>query len=201
MISNDFTPALFLIIIGFILVIFGLLHTTTSINHLDIRSFRLLHNRLRHYSGFYSYIWPLGTVPVTITLILVIFIASWQTGIIVSLVYLLAAILEHVVKRKVDRRRPFELIPDVIMCQPKKPSDPSHPSGDAMRAWFLALIFPFSFALSWPVYALSITIAITLSLGRICMGVHFPLDVIGGAGLGLISSGVALISYQLVIMS
>ena len=76
--------------------------------------------------------------------------------------------------------------------------DPSHPSGDTLRVWLLALIFPLAFALPWPVFVLSILMAITLSLGRITLGVHYPLDVIGGIGLGFLSTGIAVISYQII---
>ena len=36
-----------------------------------------------------------------------------------------------------------------------------------MRVWLLALVFPLAFELPWPVCALTITLAIALSLGRI----------------------------------
>jgi undecaprenyl-diphosphatase len=183
--------------IGLLLILTGLLHLVPIINRWDIRTFLFLHTRLRGHSPFFRFIWPLGTTPVGITLILIIFIVSWQAGLIVSLIYLFAALLEAVIKLKVGRKRPFESLPDVKMTQPKRPQDPSHPSGDTMRVWFIALIFPLSFALPWPIFVATITVAIILGLGRIVLGVHYPLDVIGGTGLGLLATGITLASYQL----
>ncbi len=68
-----------------------------------------------------------------------------------------------------------------------------------MRIWFLALVFPLAFGLPWPVFALTCTVALTLSLGRFALGVHYPLDVIGGAGLGIFFTGLSIIGYYLVI--
>jgi len=185
--------------LGLLLVIIGLLHQTSTFSHWDAQTFLFLHIKLRRYTGFFRYMWPLGTVPVGITLILIMFIASWQAGLSAALMYLLAAIVEWAIKRKVHRPRPFETLPGVVMSQPKNPSDASHPSGDTMRVWFLALVFPLAFALSWPVFALTCTVALILSLGRIALGVHYPLDVISGAGLGILFTGVFVISYYLFI--
>jgi membrane-associated phospholipid phosphatase len=48
--------------------------------------------------------------------------------------------------------------------------------------------------LNWylPFAAVAVALAMLISLGRIAMGVHFPLDVLGGAGLGLFFAGVFL---------
>ncbi len=200
MTNAEFTNAIALTGIGFLLVIAGLLHRTRTFSQWDAQTFLFLHTRLRRYSGFFRYIWPLGTTPVGIMLILIIFITSWQAGLIVALLYLITAIFERAIKLKVSRPRPFETLPGVVMSQPKNPRDPSHPSGDTLRVWFLALIFPLAFGLPWPVLALTITVALTLSLGRIALGVHYPLDVVGGAGLGSLAAGIAVISYQLAVI-
>ena len=115
-----------------------------------------------------------------------------------ALLYTVMAVLERTVKLKVARPRPFETLPNVEMNQPKEPHDPSHPSGDTMRVFFLVLVFPWIFDLSWPVYLLTIIVATTLSLGRIVLGVHYPLDVIGGAGLGILAASITVICYQVV---
>jgi undecaprenyl-diphosphatase len=143
----------------------------------------------------------MGTVPVAMTLILIIFISSWQVGMITAIVFLIASLVERGVKLIIDRKRPFETLPKVNMIQPKAPNDPSHPSGDAMRVWFLALIFPLAFSLNWLVFTITIFFAIILSLGRIILGVHYPLDVIGGSGLGLISTGFTVLSCYFILVN
>jgi undecaprenyl-diphosphatase len=184
---------------GLLLVIIGFLHQTSALSRWDAETFLFLHIRLRRYTSFFRYVWPLGTVPVGITLILIMFMASWQAGFSAALMYGLAAIIEWAIKRKIGRPRPFKTLPGVVMSQPKNPGDASHPSGDAMRVWFLALVFPLAFGLPWPVTALTCTVALTLSLGRIAMGVHYPLDVIDGAGLGILFTGLAIICYHVII--
>ena len=189
--------SIWLIGFGILFVFLGLLHQIPAIKRWDYSTFLCVNNRFRSQTGFFRFVWPLGTTPVGVMLILIIFIASSQVALIVGLVYLMIAILERVIKFKVRRPRPFETITGVAMNQPKTPKDPSHPSGDSMRVWFLAFIFPLAFGLSWPVFMFTILIAIILSLGRIVLGVHYPLDVVGGTGLGLLATGITLISSQL----
>ena len=146
------SSAIWVGLFGLLFVVLGLFHSTPVLSQWDAQTFLFLHTRLRSFTSIFQYLWPLGTTPVGVLLILIIFITSWQAGWITALIYLLIAILEWVIKRKVSRSRPFETLPGVVMCQPKHPSDPSHPSGDTMRVWFLALVFPLAFDLHWPVF-------------------------------------------------
>jgi undecaprenyl-diphosphatase len=194
--STNLAP--WLIGIGLLLIMVGLLHLVQVFNRWDVHTFRLLYSGLRRSGGFFRHIWPLGTTAVAVTLILIMFIPSWQFGLTAALIFSLMAIIERTIKRKVNRLRPFEAIPGVEMRQPKYPHDPAHPSGDSMRVWLLALIFPLTFRLTGPVLIITIIAAITLSLGRIVLGVHYPLDVIGGAGLGILAAGIIILVYSLV---
>jgi membrane-associated phospholipid phosphatase len=186
--------------IGCLLTTLGLLHRQPALARWDARAFQIWHAQLRRYAGFFRYLWPLGTTPVGIVLILIIYLASWQAGFVATLTYILAAMLERSIKMRFQRPRPFTALADVKMCQPSQPHDPSHPSGDTLRVWFLALIFPWTFVLPWPATLLTCTIAVILSLGRIALGVHYPLDVLGGAGLGLLAAVFFTIVYQLAVI-
>ena len=97
--TSEIYLALCFLGLGSLLVIIGLLHQTNALSHWDAQTFLRLHTQLRPYTGFFRYIWPLGTVPVGITLILIMFIASWQAGLSATLMYLLAAIIEWAIKR------------------------------------------------------------------------------------------------------
>ena len=187
----------FLLNLGILLLAAGLLHKLPAFQRGDTKTFRYLHTRLQRSVGFFRFIWPLGTTPVAILLLLILYIPGWQIGLAATLAYLCAALSERGIKLKMQRPRPFESLPNVRMGQLKPPHDPSHPSGDSLRVWFLALIFPVAFGLSPWVYALSLGTAASLSLGRIALGVHYPLDVLGGAGLGILFAGLAILSYQL----
>ena len=108
-----------------------------------------------------------------------------------AIVFAAAATIEWSIKRTFKRPRPFTLIPDAIMGQPREPKDTSFPSGDAMRIWFLALTIPFVFSLSEAYIVGTSIIALIVTLGRIAMGVHFPFDTLAGSGLGVLAAGIS----------
>ena len=94
--------------------------------------------------------------------------------------FFLASGLNSVIKALVDRSRPPEAIGfDALVGVP---GSPSFPSGHAMTAFAVAgavaLLAP---RLRWPVLALAALIAFS----RVYLGVHFWIDVLAGAALGL----------------
>jgi undecaprenyl-diphosphatase len=95
--------------------------------------------------------------------------------------FLIAAWLNHVLKGLVDRSRPPDAIGlDAVVGVP---GSPSFPSGHAMTAFAtagaIALLVP---RLRVPVLALAAVVAFS----RVYLGVHFWLDVLVGAALGLL---------------
>jgi undecaprenyl-diphosphatase len=101
--------------------------------------------------------------------------------------FFLASGLNYVLKAIFDRSRP----PDAIGFEALVgvPGSPSFPSGHAMTAFAVAgavaLLAP---RLRWPVLGLAALIAFS----RVYLGVHFWIDVLAGAALGLaIGLGVA----------
>lgn len=91
-----------------------------------------------------------------------------------------ASFADGLLKRAIDRARPFvgdpRVHPSIAL-----PHDPSMPSGHAMNAFagavLLAAVVPRA---RWPLLAL----AVLIGLSRVYLGVHFPSDVIAGAILG-----------------
>jgi len=199
--SNNPNTTLWLVGIGTLFFILGLLHRQPVLAQWDTRTFQSLNTQLRRYSRFFRFVWPLGTTPVCILLLAIMYISSWQAGVVATLTYMVAATLERITKLKIGRLRPFEVLSGVQIQQPNPPHDPSHPSGDALRVWFLALAFPAAFGLPWPATLLTCAIAVILSLGRIVLGAHYPLDVLGGAGLGLLAAGISIISSSFGVIS
>jgi undecaprenyl-diphosphatase len=187
------SPSLILAGSGLVLTAVSCLHMTAMGRSWDFFVFHFLHVRLHRCARFFGYLWPLGTTPVTLLLLWMIYAMGLETGLPATLIFFGSAAIERIVKLTAQRRRPFDQFPDVEVVQPVRPHDPAYPSGDAMRVWFLAIVIPSSFDLAWPAALMAGIIATLLSIGRVVLGVHFPLDVIGGAGLGMLGAGLFFI--------
>jgi undecaprenyl-diphosphatase len=186
------TPSQVLINAGIALFVLGLAHLIPGIALRDAQAFRYLHTRLRGLRAVFSVLWHLGRTPFALLTIALMTIYRPESGITLAIIFILIVSLEWFIKRSLQRVRPFKLIPDTIMSQPREPRDPSFPSGDALRVWFLALSLPIGFGAAWTITASAVVVAMLISLGRIGMGIHYPLDVLGGSGLGLIGAGIFL---------
>jgi undecaprenyl-diphosphatase len=91
--------------------------------------------------------------------------------------------LEGAAKSLVQRGRPAETVPDVILRGKAAAHGLSFPSGHAMVIFAIAtLVVPYfqgrRKVLPW-------ALAAAVCLSRVYLGAHFPLDVIAGAGLGV----------------
>jgi undecaprenyl-diphosphatase len=194
-----------LISLGAIFFFSGIFHMSPAVALWDARLFRVIHNTLRRFSRDFQYFWHLGRTPFALFGLAFLLLYNLRSGLMASIVYALIVSFEWLIKRTLKRPRPFTLIPDAEMSQPKEPQDPSFPSGDALRIWYLALILPLSLGLPPTLILLSGSLALVVSLGRIAMGVHFPLDVIAGSGIGLIGAGIVqqfiISSYQFPILN
>jgi membrane-associated phospholipid phosphatase len=101
-----------------------------------------------------------------------------------------AWVVAEILKLVVRRPRPFEAIaiapgalpaPETVIAHP---SSFSFPSGDAALAMGAAV----AFAHVSPKYRAPILLlGIAAALARVVVGVHYPLDVLGGMGVGIVS--------------
>jgi undecaprenyl-diphosphatase len=98
----------------------------------------------------------------------------------------IACIFMVVINHFYFRPRPFNVLPaDTINLLFYKPSDSSFPSNIA------AVIFSLAAAVfirnkKWGGWLLAL--ACIASLGRVYMGVHYPLDILAGASIGVVSA-------------
>jgi len=184
-----------LIFSGGILSGLGLLHNLQVVSYWDVRISRFFHRRFNGFLPIFRTLWLFGKSPALIVILLSLILLNRQTGGWALLFYCVIAVAERAMKMVLKRQRPFSQLADVDMHQPSEPHDPSYPSGDAMRLWYLTIILPSAFSLPVGSLGMFSVIALVASLGRIAFGVHFFLDVIGGAGLGLLGAGFFLIAF------
>jgi undecaprenyl-diphosphatase len=105
-----------------------------------------------------------------------------------TLAIVLASFLaDHVMKPLASRERPFVSTPEILVIG-SRPDDASFPSGHAANAFagasVLARRLRAQRVLWW-------SLALLIAYSRVYLGVHYPLDVIGGALLGFVCGTIA----------
>ena len=119
--------------------------------------------------------------------------SRWQDFVRLAVALICATfVADHVLKPAVHRTRPFIVTPAVRVIG-GLPNDPSFPSGHAANAFAAALVLsvvtPAGRLAWWP-------LAVAIAYSRVCLGVHYPLDVAGGACVGLGSAGIVLFARR-----
>jgi undecaprenyl-diphosphatase len=101
----------------------------------------------------------------------------WQLALGILLSYLL---VDDVLKPLVARLRPFDALPGVrvVGYRPVTYSFPSgHSASAVFGAYIVSLMLPRARAIWWG-------LAAAIAFSRIYIGVHYPIDVLGGAVVG-----------------
>lgn len=149
-------------------------------------------NAFRTFNGlpdaWYPFIWPFMqygtflTIPALAGIALVL--RRWRLAIALALggggVYLLAKIVKEIVARG----RPGALLEGVSMREVFQPGSLGFPSGHAAVAAAVTVVVATYLARRWTVVA--VVVAAIVAVGRMYVGAHLPLDLIGGFALGIV---------------
>ena len=155
----------------------------------NVKLFKALNSkRNRFLDKFYKKFFWLGK-SYSLVLFLPIFYYFGKLQAIIELVFALGitGVLMPALKYTFRHKRPVILLENVHLLEPV--SLKSFPSADTAYAFTLFGVSLFFFPI-WAVVLMFIY-AVLIAYGRIYMGAHFPLDVIVGAVLGLISGFIA----------
>jgi undecaprenyl-diphosphatase len=101
-------------------------------------------------------------------------------------------VLAKVIKGYVGRGRPSALIERVVEREEFSPESLGFPSGHAAVAWAITIIVLAFMGRPWR--RVAIVLAIVVPVVRMYVAAHLPLDLIGGAALGVfVASAVSLV--------
>jgi membrane-associated phospholipid phosphatase len=121
--------------------------------------------------------------PVLIAVVLLV-LRRWRPALALLLLVPLKLVAERqVLKKLVERQRPGQTVPHPIL-RDVPPAGLSFPSGHAIvAAATLVILWPY---LGRTGRIIATLLAVGVGVARIYLGAHNPLDVVAGAGLGLI---------------
>jgi len=186
-------------LLGFGLLLVGCIHLFTGVNRWETQIVRKVQDLFKNKPWLWVFqeIWFFGRTSFAIIALLLLISLKWKIGAIALLVFLITVGTENIIKIFLNRPRPYTTHQDIHMLQPKNPVDPSFPSGDTLRIWYLALILPAAAGDSSLFLTASLLLAILVTLGRMVLGVHYLTDTIAGIGLGILGAGTTLWLWHL----
>ena len=103
---------------------------------------------------------------------------------------ILAELLAQVLKRLADQPRPLAVIPGLDMH-----GYPTNPHGNAYPSAHTALVVGAVSALwpwmRWPQRIVGAAFAVLVACNRLYIGAHWPVDIVGGAAIGLLCGSIS----------
>lgn len=151
---------------------------------LNIELFYLI-NHTRHplLDEFFRYFYVLGKGYILIPIVIYLAFLKREKLKPFILALVLESALVHILKFAFKAPRPASMLKDVYLLEPLYHK--SFPSGDTAMAFLLACFF--SQGASTPIKILLFVYAFLIAYGRMYLCVHFPMDVLVGAIIGVLS--------------
>jgi len=144
---------------------------------------------------FYTKLGDSGRLWLCLSVLLLLFRRTRKAGILGILAIALGTLLTNItLKPLISRERPWlELSALVPLISEDDPL--SFPSGHTCAAFAMAGIWWSTLDLRWLRY-LAMGLAILMGFSRLYVGVHYPLDVLAGCGMGLLSAWLVLLMVR-----
>ena len=112
--------------------------------------------------------------------------ARWEVLRAMLLAYALSEAITQILKRAAEQPRPTASIAGLdVHGYPRDPHGNAYPSAHtSVAVGIVTALWPW---LTWPQRAVGVGVATLIALNRLYIGAHWPLDVLGGAAIGLLS--------------
>ncbi len=186
---------------GLGVVLFGAsaLLVKTGATSWDARLFRIL-NQVPPAAA--SVITPLSHLflpagIIAVVLLTVVYVVATNRSVLPVAAAAVAAgaawVLAHVAKAIADRPRPYKVMADAVLRQHPAHGTSFPSSHTAVTLAVVIALVPF---LVRPLAAAAIGYAVLVGWSRVYLGVHYPLDVLAGAGIGIAVGGVVLLALK-----
>lgn len=137
--------------------------------------------------SLHPFLWVLNQYGTALTIPLATAVAvlfrRWLLAVSLAASGVVVYVLAKVVKEYVARGRPAALLGGVVEREMFSTGSLGYPSGHAAVAWAITLIVLPYVGQPWRIVAIVLALAVPLS--RMYVGAHVPLDLIGGAALGV----------------
>jgi membrane-associated phospholipid phosphatase len=180
-----------LIVLGVATVVLSLsaLAATASLTDAEVNVFRAINDLPQ---GLRTVVWPVMQYGTFITIPALALVALLFRRFRLAVAMMLAGVgvylLAIAIKPIVDRGRPAALLTGVEGREEFGEGSLGYPSGHAAVAGALTVVVAAHLSKRWAIAALVLGFAVVF--GRMYVGAHLPLDLVGGAALGAVAGSI-----------
>ncbi len=174
---------------GTIALLATILAARAELSVLEVKIFRTA-NELPQ--ALHTVVWPFmqyGTfITIPVLAAIALLFRRYRLGLGLALAGVGVYLMALVVKDVVERGRPAALLAAVEEREIFGPGSLGYPSGHAAVATALTVVAAAHLSARWVIVALALGAVVLF--GRLYVGAHLPLDVLGGAALGAIAGSI-----------